>query len=219
MFGAIAALSAATPASANIIHEFVEQLGAEENFIAGAALALLTGAVLAITVPTISSAFSASLCAIRYDILPIFLDKPILGRMGPVGETRIRKFASIAGGGLCLVVLGTFYVVDRYRPMAIYANEFPALVFALYCAQLSFVPLVLGPVIGRARAELSPGWALSVIGCSALVALGSVAVYVASRNELWLWGAVPASLGCSLLVFIVASIRPKTMHNSTNRTR
>jgi hypothetical protein len=202
MFGAIAALSMATPGVANFMQDFVQQLVAQENFIAGGALSLLLVAVLAIALSTMSSAFSASVCAIRYDILPAFSAEKT-----PPVEQATRGRAVTASGALCLVIFGAFYAVGAYHPMGFNGSEFLALLFAFYCAQLSFVPLVLGPMIGRTRAgAVSPGWALGVIGCGAVVGVGSVAIYLTSGSESWLWAAVPASLGSGFLVFIVARL-------------
>jgi hypothetical protein len=124
------------------------------------ALSLLLVAVLAIALSTMSSAFSASVCAIRYDILPAFSAerKDATGRGGHEGTRRDRC------GALCLVIFGAFYAVGAYRPMGFNGSGFLALLFAFYCAQLSFVPLVLGPMIGRTRAgAVSPDglWASS----------------------------------------------------------
>jgi Na+/proline symporter len=207
MFGAIAALSMATPGVANSMQDFVQQLVAQENFIADGALSLLLVAVLAIALSTMSSAFSASICAIRYDLLPAFSAKPRSGKTPPVEEATARGRAVTASGTLCLVIFGAFYAVDTYRPMVFNGSGFLALLFAFFCAQLSFVPLVLGPLFGRTRAgAVSPGWALGVIGCGAVVGVGSVAIYFTSGSEPWLWAAVPASLGSGFLVFIVARL-------------
>jgi Na+/proline symporter len=218
MFGAIAALSMATPGVSNFMQDFVQQLVAQENFIAGGALSLLLVAVLAIALSTMSAAFSASVCAIRYDILPAFSAEPRSGKTPPVEEARARGRAVTASGTLCLVIFGAFYAVGAYRPMGFNGSGFLALLFAFYCAQLSFVPLVLGPMIGRTRAgAVNPGWALGVIGCGAVVGVGSVAIYLTSGSESWLWAAVPASLGSGFLVFIVARLAttPAGPHSAT----
>jgi Na+/proline symporter len=217
-FGAIAALSIATPSAADSMQDFVQQLVAQENFVADGALSLLLVAVLAIALSTMSSAFSASICAIRYDILPAFSAEPRSEKTPPVEEARATGRAVTASGTLCLVIFGAFYAVGAYRPMGFNGSGFLALLFAFFCAQLSFVPLVLGPLIGRTRGgAVSPGWALGVIGCGAVVGVGSVAIYLTSGSEPWLWAAVPASLGSGFLVFIVARLATTsaTPHSAT----
>jgi hypothetical protein len=165
-----------------------------------------------------SSAFSASICAIRYDLLPAFSAEPRSEKTPPVEEATARGRAVTASGTLCLVIFGAFYAVDTYRPMVFNGSGFLALLFAFFCAQLSFVPLVLGPLFGRTRpGAVSPGWALGVIGCGAVVGVGSVAIYFTSGSEPWLWAAVPASLGSGFLVFIVARLATTyaTPHSAT----
>jgi hypothetical protein len=217
-FGAIAALSIATPSAADSMQDFVQQLVAQENFVADGTLSLLLVAVLAIALSTMSSAFSASVCAIRYDILPAFSAEPRSEKTPPVEGARATGRAVTASGTLCLAIFGAFYAVGAYRPMGFNGSGFLALLFAVFCAQLSFVPLVLGPLIGRTRGgAVSPGWALGVIGCGAVVGVGSVAIYLTSGSEPWLWAAVPASLGSGFLVFIVARLATTsaTPHSAT----
>ncbi len=115
----------------------------------------------------------------------------------------------MAAGALYLVIIIVFYVADRYRQIGFASSTFLALLFALYCAQLSFVPLILGPVIGRTsggRGTVSPRWALVILGSSSAIGLGTVIVYIMTGNESSLWAAVPACLGSGLLLFTVARL-------------
>src|SRR5258708_3933950 len=117
------------------------------------------------------------------------------------GEGTTRRLV-MAGGGLYLVmIVAGFLIADAYLQISFASSEFLALLFAFYCAQLSFVPLVLGPVIGG---TVSARWALRILGISAVVALFPVTIYVATRNESWLWAAVPACLGSGFLLFVTA---------------
>jgi hypothetical protein len=122
-FGAIAALSIATPSAADSMQDFVQQLVAQENFVADGALSLLLVAVLAIALSTMSSAFSASVCAIRYDILPAFSAEPRLEKTPPVEEARATGRAVTASGTLCLVIFGApaFRSVQRVGTITSYA--------------------------------------------------------------------------------------------------
>jgi peptidoglycan/LPS O-acetylase OafA/YrhL len=84
------------------------------------------------------------------------------------------------------------------------------LLFALFCAQLSFVPLVLWPIIGRGVAgygAVSSGWALAILGIGTAVAVAGAIIYLATGNEPWLWAAAPACLGSSFLLFAIARLR------------
>jgi hypothetical protein len=51
---------------------------------------------------------------------------------------------------------------------------------------------------------VSARWALVILGVSAVMGLLAVTIYVATRNESWLWAAVPACLGSGFLLFIMA---------------
>src|ERR1044072_8080680 len=85
------------------------------------------------------------------------------------------------------------------------------LVVAFYCAQLAPVPLILGPVIARARGGygiVNARWALAIVAISAAIGIGAVAVHLATGSEPWLWVAVPATLGAGFLLFAIARLRP-----------
>jgi hypothetical protein len=147
-----------------------------------------------------SSLFSASLCTVRYDVLPAFWPER-------AGEEATRRLV-MAGCGLYLVVIvAGFLIADAYLQISFASSEFLALLFAFYCAQLAFVPLVLGPVMARTSAgfgTVSARWALVILGVSAVMGLLAVTIYVATRNESWLWAAVPACLGSGFLLFVMA---------------
>src|SRR5262249_57796071 len=72
MLGVIAAVAMATPGGVDAMQVFIRELAAEPNEVAAAALSLLLVSGFAIALSTMSSLFSASLCAIRYDVLPAF---------------------------------------------------------------------------------------------------------------------------------------------------
>jgi len=209
MFGAIAVLATATPVGGDVMQAFMGQLASEDNLVAAAAMSLLLVSLFAMALSTMSSAFSASLCAIRYDILPAFWPE-LMSRSAQAAKEAIATRRTImAAGALYLVIIIVFYVADRYRQIGFASSTFLALLFALYCAQLSFVPLILGPVIGRTsggRGTVSPRWALVILGSSSAIGLGTVIVYIMTGNESSLWAAVPACLGSGLLLFTVARL-------------
>src|SRR5215470_9869850 len=206
MFGVIAAVAMATPGGADAIEAFIRELAAEENAMASAALALLLVSVFAIALSTMSSLFSASLCTVRYDVLPAFWPERT-SAAAQAGEGATRRLV-MAGGGLYLVLIVVgFLIADAYLQISFASSEFLALLFAFYCGQLAFVPLVLGPVMGRTSAgfaTVSSRWALVILGVSAVMGLLAVMIYVATRNESWLWAAVPACLGSGFLLFVMA---------------
>jgi hypothetical protein len=209
MFGVIAAVAMATPGGADAIEAFIRELAAEENAMAGAALALLLVSVFAIALSTMSSLLSASLCTVRYDVLPAFWPERAsaaaqTGEGTQTGDGTTRRLVMAAGGLYLVMIVAGFLIADAYLQISFASSEFLALLFAFYCAQLSFVPLVLGPVMGG---TVSARWALVVLGVSAVMGLLAVTIYVATRNESWLWAAVPACLGSGFLLFVTARRR------------
>ena len=211
MFGVIAVVTLRTPGGAHVMQVFVQQLSSQQNWVAGSALSLLLVSVMMIALSTMSSMFSASLCVLRYDILPAFRSRPASEETQAQAATIGRRRTILAGGGLCLIMLIAFAIADAQFEIDFSSGRFLALVFVFCCAQLSFAPLVLGPVIGRTTrgvGGVSPGWALAVVSFSAAIGMGTAAMYFAAGHEPWLWVAVPACLGSGFLLFTIARLRP-----------
>jgi hypothetical protein len=206
MFGVIGVVTMATPDGANAVADFLRELSAEQNALAAAALSLLLLSVFAIALSTMSSLLSASLCTVCYDVLPAVWPA---SAKGDDSEEAMRR-AAIGGGGLYVVMtIAGFFVADAYLQVNYTSGAFLALLFAFSCAQLSFVPLILGPLLGRTSDGLvtvSSGWALVILACGAAAGLIAVAIYLATGSEPWLWAAVPACLASGLLLFTVARL-------------
>ena len=210
MFGAIAVIATAPAGGGDAMQAFLQQLASEQDPVAAAALSFLLISLFAAVLSTTSSMFSASLCAIRYDILPAFWPELASDRTRASQEPFAARRAVLAGAGLYLVVGTAYYLADAQLQISFTSNKFLALLFVFYCAQLSFVPLILGPVIGqagRASVNVSSGWALVIMGASAAAGAGAVCVYLTIGDELWLWAAVPACLVSGLLLFAAARLR------------
>jgi hypothetical protein len=210
MFGVIAVVSMATPGGADVIEAFIRELAAEENVMA-VALSLLMVSVFAIALSTMSSLFLASLCTVRYDVLPAFWPE-LASAKAQAAEEATRRTVMVGGGLYLVMIVAGFLSADACLHISFASSEFLGLLFAFCCAQLSFVPLILGPVIGRRSGSfgtVSSGWALVILGFGAVVGLVAVAVYLTSGNESWLWSAVPACLGSGLMLFIVARLWPQ----------
>ncbi len=178
MFGTIAVVAATTPGdAADVIQAFIQRLAAQNNLVADCALSLLLIGVLAMALSTMSAAFSASLCAIRYDVVPAFW--PDLGsseNAGAAQEASAKRRTLAAGAGLCVAIVLTSCLADAYLKISFTSSAFLALLFAFCCAQLSFVPLILGPLMGRtgaASGAVSPGWALAILAVGAAAGVGA----------------------------------------------
>ena len=208
-FGAIVA-SAATPGDTDVVQAFISGLISQQNEVATTGLSLLLVGVLATASSTMTSLFSASLATFRYDILPVLWPEPAPGGVPAFAQATATRRTIAAGAGLCLVILLASYLIGEHLGITFTSGKFLALVFAFSCAQLAFVPLVLGPLIGRTRQgfeAVGSGWALGILGCGAAMGVGAVAVYLVTGREPWLWAAVPACLATGALLFAVARLQ------------
>jgi hypothetical protein len=216
LFGTIATIATETPIDADVMPAFMAQLVEDQNEVTVVVLPLFFVGVFAIALSAMMSTFSAGLCTIRFDILPRFL--PELGSSNAAtDETIAIRRTVIAGAGFFLTVVIAFFIADALLRVGFATSAFLALLWAFCCAQFSFAPLVLAPMLRWASGDLgtvSPHWALTVMGCSVVSAAAAVAIYVASGNEAWLWAAGPACLGTGLLVFTVARMTsaPRAHH-------
>jgi hypothetical protein len=210
LFGTIAALNS-TLDRGNVVQEFILQLVAEDNFVATIAVSLFLFALFAMAVSTMSSLLVANLCTVRCDIVPMFGPKPTF-----VQTRGMRRITAVAGTGVSLVVFALFCLADARYEITLSSSSFLALVLGFSCLQISFAPLVLGPLIGRSsrRGTVSPGWALAVMGVGAATGSGAVAVYLTTGYESWLWAALPGCLGSSTLLFLAACFWPRLLQPS-----
>jgi len=212
MFGAIAVMATDTPAGADVVQAFMEQLASQENLVAALVLSLLLVGVFALALSTMTAMFSASLCTIRYDIVPTFWPASAAFEVQPLEEATARRRTIVAGAGLGLVIALGCYLADASLRISFTSSTFVALLFAFYCAQLSFAPLILGPIIcqtGGTFKTVSPRWALVVLGFGAASGLGAVTLYLLTGTEPWLWASVPACLGSGFLLYAIARVWPR----------
>jgi hypothetical protein len=213
MFGAIAVAAAAVPDGT--VAALLQQLASQQNWAADGTLSFVLLSVVAMALATMTSVFSASLCAIRYDILPAiwpeFGTKAGAADAADAGaEATARRRAIMMGGGLFVATFAVFCFADAFSETNATSLGVLALLFACFCAQLSFVPLVLWPIIGGGAGgyrTVGPAWALATIGIGVAVGFGAAIIYLATGNEPALWAAVPGCLGSSFSLFAVARLR------------
>ncbi|MGA3310138.1 MAG: hypothetical protein ABSD08_16225 [Xanthobacteraceae bacterium] len=206
LFGAVAGLTLATPDPGDVVQAFIAQLVAQENFVATTVWSFLLFSLFAMAVSTMSSLFSASLCAVRYDIVPMFWSEPTSAQARATEQAQAIRWTMIAAAGIGLVVFAAFYLADARFKITFASVRFLVLVFGFSSPQLSFVPLVLGPLIAGSGGlgTVSPGWALAVMGVSAAIGIGTAAAYLATGYDPWLSAAVLGCLGSGVLLFITA---------------
>src|SRR5262245_2389001 len=99
LFGAVAGRALAVE-RVLICHAFVAQLVAHENFVATTVLSFVLFSLFAMAVSTMSSLFAASLCTVRYDILPMFWSKSTSVQMRATEEAQAIRWTIVAGVGL-----------------------------------------------------------------------------------------------------------------------
>jgi hypothetical protein len=205
LFGAIAAVATETPDDVEVLEDVITQLLSEPNVIVNGALWLLVLAVFATALSTTISLFSASVCAIRYDLLPAVRPDLASAKAAPEHQAVATRRAILAGCAILLAMVAVFFIAGTAASITLTTSDVLAVVLVFYCVQLPFVPLVLGPALGApGGGHVSARWALAILAVGATVAIVAVAVRVATGSESWLWAAVPASLGTSIALFAAA---------------
>jgi hypothetical protein len=183
------------------LNDVFQQLAAGQNLLEVIAGAFLLIGLLAIVLSAMSALLSSSLCAIRYDVVPLLIAGPPSTGSPVPDEASLRRRSVVLGGGIYLFV---FLVAVAAEALKVRTTSTAAFLFAVAGTQLSYVPLVLGPIIGATGGGFGPvsqGWARAIICAGFLVTLGTVALSLATADEWWLWVAIPANLGLSVLLF------------------
>jgi hypothetical protein len=204
MFGTIAVLAAGTPNGADVLRSFVVWLASQQNDLADAASWLLLVSVAAMAVLTISAMFTATLATIRYDIIPAVSSSLAPELPQSSNQALARRRAIIAGSVLCVGMLIAMFLLNDYPDLNFASGRFLNLQLACLCAQLAFGPLVLGPLISRNSATISPAWAIAVLGAGVVAGQGVIIVSLQPEHKAWLWSAIPACLGSGLSLYAVA---------------
>lgn len=204
VFGAIAVVATATPGdTSNVFEAVIGQLAAPPNLIVTIALSLLLVAVFAMAVSMMGAAYSASICTLRYDVLRAL--RPELASDDGAAKRRTLAAAAL----LCLVIVAGFCLARATLRISFDSSLFLALVFAVCCAQLALVPLLLRPLTSEPdTGRVSAGSALAALAAGCAATLAAVAIYLATGREAWLWAAAPACLGAGLLLAAAARMRP-----------
>jgi len=209
LLGSLAIVTIGAPGEADVPQRFVAQIvrGKQIDVVAPSLLLIFVfGAALS----TMSGLLSASLCTIRYDALPGLWPEMAAGQTHPANEATARRRTLLAGAGLCLAVTAAFCCAQASLDANYASRVFLSLLLMSCCAQLSFAPLVLAPIIGRRRRGRSqpvgPRWALMIVGFATASAAAAVTFYLATGIEAWLWAAVPVCIGSGWVIYVVARV-------------
>jgi hypothetical protein len=209
LFGGLAVsamdIKAGDTAFVDFVSKVVRSTSTSEIWIS---ILLLVG-IFAIGLSTMSSIFSATLLAVRDDLLPAIYGRGEADLPAQVREQGFIRKTTIVGVLFYTIIVFGFYLADGVLKIKFGSEQFLAILFAFYCAQLAFVPLILGPLWqGKdgAYGTVTTPWALGVLGTGAIVGVVSQAVFLVSGNDGWLWGAVPLCLVVSWSVFAIGRL-------------
>jgi hypothetical protein len=210
-FGAVAVVATETPADRDVLQTFIRQLSLEESLPASLAMSLLVLGIFTMALSAASSMLSASLWVLRYDLLPALWPMLSPEQIRPADEAIARRRTILVGCGLCVGAIFLVVVADALFGMSFTASTFFAVLCGCFCAQLSFISLVLTSLglTGRYMGAVSAPWALLIIGVAAASGIATVTVYLTSGAEPWLWAAVPACVGSGLMLFAIAQLCPR----------
>jgi hypothetical protein len=199
--GGLAAATMGRSSQMRGLNDVFQQLAAGQNLLEVIAGAFLLIGLLAIVLSAMSALLSSSLCAIRYDVVPLlFAGPPSSG--SPVPDQASSRRRSVVLG--CGIYLFVFLFAVAAEALKVRTTSTAAFLFAVAGTQLSYVPLVLGPIIGATGIGFGPvsqGWARAIICAGFLVTLVTVALSLATADEWWLWVTIPTNLGLSVLLF------------------
>ena len=206
-FGAVA-VATETPADRDVLRTFIRLLTSEESLPASLAISFLVLGIFTMTISAAGSMLSASLWVLRYDLLPALWPMLSPEQIRPADEAIARRRTILVGCGLCVGAIFLVVVADALFGMSFTPSTFFAVLCACFCAQLSFISLVLTSLglTGRCMGAVGAPWALLIIGVAAASGIAAVTVYLTSGAEPWLWAAVPACLASGLVLFAVARL-------------
>jgi hypothetical protein len=204
LFGGLAVSALGVPTGDTAFPDLVTKiLQAGTRAETGMAILLIT-AVFAIGLSTMNSVFSATLLAVRDDLLPAIYRPAAAETPDPLQEQEFIRKTAVVGVVFYTIIVSGFYVADGVLKIKFGSDQFLAILFAFYCAQLAFVPLILGPLWkGKdgLYGTLTPPWALVVLATGAFAGVVSQVVFLSTGNDAWLWGAVPLCLVVSWSTF------------------
>jgi hypothetical protein len=151
---------------------------------------------------------SASLWVLRYDLLPVLWPMLSPEPITPTDEVIARRRTILVGCGLCVGAILLVVVAEALFGMGFTPDTFFAVLCVCFCAQLSFISLVLTSLglTGRCMGAVSARWALLIISVATASGVAAVTVYLTSGAEPWLWAAVPACLASGLVLFAIARL-------------
>jgi hypothetical protein len=202
--GAIALLAMQPPKSADIVRAIVARMAAAGDAVTDTALGLLSVAVFAMAVSTMSMQCSALIFTLREDVL--WRSSGARVASAEVDATRY-PYVVLAVRVLVVVsIVGLALALAEIPPVS---ERLLAWLIAASSAQLALFPLVAAAILRRSgspESGLAPGWAMIVLGSGAIAALGAVALHMITGSDAWLWTTAPACLAAGGIACVAAHV-------------
>jgi hypothetical protein len=204
--GSLAIETMGRSSSARGLDDVFQRLASGQNLVEVAAGAFLLIGLLAIVLSAMSALLSSSLCTLRYDVVPLLTAGAQSTGYPLTDHDNLMWRAVVLGGGICLVVFAAAITAEAFELRS--ANR-GALLFAIAGTQLSYIPLVLAPIIGITGSRfgsVNRWWAMAIICAGFPVTVCAVSLSLATADEWFLWAAIPANLGLSVLLFALGRL-------------
>jgi len=217
MISAVAAMATGTRGAGggiDIVQTVMARLARQQNLIAAGASALLLIGMIAIAFSTMIALFSAGLCTLHFDLLPLLRQRTVPAPAGPesagLGPIPPQRVIAV-GFWLFLAVACGFALVEGLLTDRAISRGYLAVLLALACCQLAFAPVVVAALIGLRRdaaTAVKPQGGLASLGAGAVAGIGAVVIYLVTGTTTWLWVAVPACLVCGAMIAAIAQWWP-----------
>jgi hypothetical protein len=207
LFGAVAGSTLTAPLQKDAVSTFVAHLLEQQNVVASVALAFLLLSALAIVVSTTASLFCAILCAVHYDMRPMFRsERKHANARADDGQSIRCNLVTVAGIGLA--IFAACHFAGSNFKIANANGDFLGLVFAFSSVQLSLVPLLLGPLVTGLGGigTVSSRWALVTMAVSGAVSIATITAYFATGRSLFLSFAIPGCLTSGGLLLLIGRL-------------
>lgn len=202
LFGTIAATAFGGLNATDPFGDFVQRL-ISSGGVAQFGLFLLVMAALAISLSTMDAVLSAALYAFRYDILYDRNRDSKYDINEPSRQTRVRVFGFAVYG---LVVCGLYFAQNYLKAFG--GDQYLTILLTVYSAQISFIPLIIGGIWGRNKADsfwnCGAAGALLTLVFGFGTAIGITAWGILSGNTDASWWAIWGCLASSIFVYVAS---------------
>lgn len=166
-------------------------------------LLFLVLAASAIALSTMDAVLSATLYAFRYDIV---FDRKADSKFDKAESRRVRIVNTFGIATYTIVVLG-LYIAQSYD-IGFGSGQYMTILLAVYSAQISFLPLIVGGIMGRRTPEgfwnAGRNGAIATLVAGFAIAIFATFQSMRSGNADLGWGAIPMCLGASAGVYLIA---------------